>query len=320
MASTASGGSMKNEDLVKKFINATKSEKNLAARTLKAYTSDLNAFVKFAGIRRMIDFEIDKIREYINWLEEKGLCDSSIRRHLATVKLLYNFLEEEGIIEYSPARELKRRYKVALRLPRIMSHDEIKRLLSVLYISIINIRLKSGFKYFKTVRDCAIIEMLFSTGMRIDEVTKLDIDHLNLGRRAVLIMGKGRKERLLYISSDEVMLSIEEYLNLRESYHPETNALFLNRYHRRLSVHSIGKIFNEYCRKAQINRKITPHCLRHTMATMLIENGADVRSVQEILGHSSISTTEIYLSISKQRKMEVLSKFHERNHFHLRSF
>ncbi|HPQ72186.1 MAG TPA: tyrosine-type recombinase/integrase [bacterium] len=304
---------MTNNALAEKFLLVSKLEKNLTEKTIKAYRCDLKAFNEFLGSLRIQESNIDNLREYLAHLEQSHLKDSTVRRKLATLKVFYGFLEEEGLIALSPARKLKKKYIVTRRLPKVMSKEEIQRLLQATYKAIIDQKIESEYRTFKLFRDRAILELLFSTGMRIDELSKLNLQDIDFSRRTVLIRGKGRKERIIYLSSDEVIHIVKEYIQYGPANQNSTPALFLNKFGDRLSVHSIGKIFDNYRTEAGIERKFTPHCLRHTMATMLLENGADVRSVQEILGHSQISTTEIYLSVSKHRKQEVLTRFNQRN-------
>lgn len=305
---------MSNSQMVKHFLHVSKIEKNLTFRTISAYNGDLKNFLLFLGDRKLTEVKKEDIHQYIAVLENNNLKGSSIRRKLATLKVFFNHLEETNILKLSPTKSITKKYRISKRLPKVMSSQEIEKLLQTTYHRVqdaIDNKLKS--KLLKRLRDRAILELLFAIGIRIDELIKLDIDDIDFYRRTVLIFGKGRKERLLYLFSDQVILAIKQYLYTRTRYVYNTNAVFINRYGRRLSVHSIGNIFSEYCNLAGIEKKYTPHCLRHSMATMLIENGADIRSVQEILGHSSISTTEIYLSVSQRRKQEVLSKFSQRN-------
>lgn len=308
---------MDNYTLIEKFLNVSKTEKNLSNRTLKAYRCDLAEFAKFFGAKQILILCLDDLRKFLNYLESRSLEDTTIKRKLATLKVFYSFLENEDLINISPTRKLQKKYRIRKRLPRVMSDNEIRRLLANAYNSLRSELNPKDFRYFKRLRDIVILEVLFATGIRIDELVRLTLDDIDLQKGTLIISGKGRKERLLFISNSEVLAILGQYLKYRESVSPETNSLLLNRFCRPLSVHSIGHIFKEYCTNAGIIRHYTPHCIRHTMATMLMENGADVRSVQEILGHSRISTTEIYLSVSTIRRREVLGKFNQRNQFKL---
>ncbi len=310
---------MNNSELMEKFLEISKIEKNLSNRSLKAYRCDLRAFVGFFKTKSLASLNIEDLRGFIAFMGEKRMNDSTIRRKLATLKVFFSFLENEGLIPYSPARKLKYKYRIKNRLPKVISSNEVEDLLRAAYRAVAQAEGRSAFKRFKRYRDRTILDILFATGIRIDEIVKLNIDDVDLHRKTLLISGKGGKERILYISSDEVLRSISEYIALRTPISSEKDAFLLNKFGQRLSVHSIGNIFNEYRSLAGLKRACTPHCLRHTMATMLLENGADVRSVQEILGHSSISTTELYLSVSKRRKEEVLSRFNQRNNFQLQT-
>ncbi|MEK3724049.1 tyrosine-type recombinase/integrase [Paenibacillus sp. FSL H8-0034] len=173
--------------------------------------------------------------------------------------------------------------------------------------------LKSDYRRRICMRNNAIIELLFSTGIRIGELVNINIADLDFTQQTLLIFGKGRKERMLYLSSLEVIDVIKEWLDARSQLKPSCDALFINKYGNRLTIFSIEDIYYKYRDTSKINEKSTPHYLRHTFATHLLDNGADLRAVQEILGHSNVSTTEIYTEVSVQRKKDVLSKYNPRN-------
>ncbi|WP_242772309.1 tyrosine-type recombinase/integrase [Brevibacillus parabrevis] len=176
---------------------------------------------------------------------------------------------------------------------------------------------KTQFKMCICLRNCTILELLFSTGIRIGELTSINIEDINMEERTLLIFGKGRKERLLYLSNNDVLNKLIKWIQMREFFEPTTKALFVNKYGNRLSIYSVENIFYKYRDLSKINKTSTPHFLRHTFATLLLDNGADLRAVQEILGHSNISTTQIYTEVSTERKKEVLIKFNPRNSFQL---
>lgn len=304
---------MNNIDYLNKFLLTSKIEKNLSPRTIKAYGCDLRAFIASIDCKCLTSLTIDHCREYLVYLGNKDISEATIKRKIATIKVFFNFMEEEGYVKISPVRKLKKKYRISRKLPRVMSIQEIEGLLRAAYRATLNSVNESDFRQFKRFRDRVILELLFVVGIRIDELVKINIADLDLEAKTLFILGKGKKERLLYISSNEVIEVINSYLIHRNKYGFNKQPLFLNKYSNRLSVYSIRDIFKEYYDLAGIKRKFTPHCLRHSMATMLMENGADIRSVQEILGHSAISTTEIYLAVSKRRKEAVLSKFNQRN-------
>ena len=313
---------MKIRESVEKFLNTVSVERNLSDNTLKAYLGDLTAFGKFLQEKDITEIDSDDIRQYIKTLEANHYKDTTIKRKIASIKVFFSFLEQEGIISDSPTRKIRKRYITAKRLPKVMSKDEVERLLRAAYhevkkLSELNCQLAESNspndKLMRAHRNRVILEILFSTGIRIGELVNLDIEDVNLNDKSILIFGKGRKERIVYISSSEVLNAVKEYLMLRKNIQSTSKALFLNRYGERLSIYSIEYVFQKYCEKAKIKSHYTPHCLRHTIATMLLSNGADIRAVQEILGHSCITTTQIYTEVSLKHKKKVLMKFNQRN-------
>ena len=313
---------MKIKESVGKFLNTVSIERNLSDNTLKAYLGDLTAFGKFFQGKEITEIDSDDLRQYIKTLEASHYKDTTIKRKIATIKVFFSFLEQEGIISDSPTRKIRKRYITAKRLPKVMSRGEIERLLRAAYhevekLSELNCQLAESNspndKLMRAHRNRVILEILFSTGIRIGELVNLDIEDVNLNDKSILIFGKGRRERLIYISSSEVLSVVKEYFMLRKNIQSKSKALLLNKYRERLSTYSIEYIFQKYCEKAKIRSHYTPHCLRHTMATMLLNNGADIRAVQEILGHSCITTTQIYTEVSLKHKKMVLMKFNQRN-------
>lgn len=304
---------MANTQLIDEFIATSRLEKNLSKRTLKAYYHDLSQLALFLGTKSLLKIGISDIRDFVNWLDSKNLQSTSVKRKLATLKAFMKYLEDEKLIEYSPARKLRRKYKTPKKIPRVLSNDEIKCMLVAANCPICSFKNAPDKRKLKYLRDRVIIEILFCTGIRIDELVSLNNTDINIEEKTMIINGKGSKERLIYISSDEVITAIIDYLDIRNIFASDPNAFLVNRFGNRLSVHSIGLIFKAICQRAKLPSKYTPHCLRHSMATKLIENGADVKSVQEILGHRNIKTTEIYLTISKNRKMDVLNRCNQRN-------
>lgn len=311
---------MTNSELITKFITLSLSEKNLSSKTTKAYRCDLNQFNKIIGNKHFRDVDVEDLRFFLKALEKFNLADASIKRKMATLKVFYRFLHEEDITITNPTLQLRNKFKMPKRLPKVMSTVEIKKLLETAH-SLVNDATKqssSSFSIYRRHRNCVMLELLFSTGIRGEELISIKTSDIDLTTSSLMIHGKGRKDRVLYISSDEVVQTMTDYLRYRSLLNSSSTALFLNRFKQPFGVQSLRNVFQDYCKLAGITRHFTPHCLRHSMATLLLENGADVRSVQEILGHSRISTTEIYLEVSKRRKQEVLTRFNQRNFFHFR--
>lgn len=290
--------------MINNFIKYLKSTKNLSPKTLEAYSIDINMFVR-------IEKNIFKpnICAYISYLQSLGLKDSSIKRKIVTLRIFYDYLYNEKIISQSPFLNLKFKFKQERKLPKTLSITEVKRLLNCFVNNIENMSL---FARRQFVRDSALIDLLISTGIRVAEAASIKFNDIITYEHAVLIHGKGRKQRIIYISSNETWQRLLSQIKMQKKL-SATSFLFTNRNDKPLTSHSIEKIYKKYATFAKINPLSTPHYLRHTFATNLLANGADLRSVQELLGHSSIATTQIYTEISSLRKKQVLKKYNYRN-------
>jgi site-specific recombinase XerD len=238
---------------------------------------------------------------------------------MSVLKSYFSYLEDEDLIAKSPMRKMKARFKIRQKIPVTLTIEEVKMMLKAPVEekkniqnngSRNNIRI-AGIK--RCIRNKAILEFLFATGIRVGELVGLNIDDLDMKEYKVKVLGKGNKERLIYFFSRKTLKALREYLKIRGKINAQSEALFLNRFNMRLSATSIEKIFRKSQITAQINRKVTPHCFRHTMASLLINNGVDIRLIQEILGHASISTTQIYTKVSVAKQMEVLRSINPRD-------
>lgn len=294
---------------INQLITQLKITKNLQEQTLKAYSSDITNFLNY--INKETIEQID-ILNYINYLfDEKKLKDRSIKRKIISLKIYFNFLEDNSIIKTNPFTKLKFKFKQEKKLPKTLQKSEVKKLLETVYNEL-NSSI-TPYKKFETIRNISLLEILISTGIRIQEASSITLNDISLQEKTIIIHGKGRKERQLFILNKYVLSSLKNWLTIRKTSSPKCNNIFINKYGNPLSIHSIENIFRKYKTLSNINIKATPHYLRHTFATNLLTNGADLRSVQEILGHSSISTTQIYLEISSNRKKQVLQKYNYRN-------
>jgi integrase/recombinase XerC/integrase/recombinase XerD len=291
---------------VKEYLHYLKTSKNLDDKSIRAYRSDLNMFQDWLRIYGVKSVDSSVIEKYIDALQNaKKLKDASIRRKYVTLKSFFKFAQID-------TRDCKKvRYKMEKKLPKVLSIDDIVKILRAMDAELQ--RCESGFSKNLCRRNNAIIELLFCTGIRIGELTSIAMEDLDISSRSILIHGKGRKQRILFVSSDQVIEKLISWLVVRDEFMPSTDHLFVNRYGDPLSIYSIENIFSKYRDMAKVNKKSTPHFLRHTFATCLLENGADIREVQELLGHSSISTTEIYTEVSVKRKKQVLTRFNARN-------
>ncbi len=287
-----------------KFINYLHATKNLSDKTLKAYTSDLKQFFHFE--KDVLHPDICGFIAFLN--VQLKLKDTSIRRKIITLKNFYDYLYNENLILFSPFAKLKFRFKQERKLPKTLPIRDVTKILECLNIDDNSL---SPFAKNAHTRDAALLDLLISTGIRIGEAAAITLDDIISPEHTILIHGKGRKQRLIYISSSITWERLKTLI--KERHKAECKHLFVNRYGNPLSIHGIEDIYKKYAKKAQINTKSTPHYLRHTFATNLLANGADLRSVQEILGHASVATTQIYTEVTTNRKKQVLKKYNYRN-------
>lgn len=291
-------------------------ERNLSVKSIKAYLSDLNGLLEWYRTQTLEQVTKENLRIYLESLASHNhLHDSTIKRKYISIKAFFNYLVQKEALALSPLSGFGKHFKTARRIPKTLSVSEVEKLLNSPQEDMK--RLHTDFRKWICTRNNAIIELLYVIGIRIGELVSIDLENIDLAERTILIFGKGRKERLLYISSTEVIQKIEAWLSVRENLHPQSNSLFINKYGERLSIYSIEDIYSKYRDMSNISKKSTPHYLRHSFATHLLNNGADLRSVQEILGHTSVSTTQIYTEVSVERKKDVLTRFNARNNLKL---
>lgn len=279
--------------------------KNLDMKSIKAYTSDLDHLIDFTNGK----VSQESIMGYIQYLTQ-NYKDTTVSRKLITIKMFFRFIEEETKW-INPLDKYKIKIKKEKRLPKTIPVKDVSKLLDYMYENLN--QANTSFAYFQAIRDLCIIDLLLSTGMRIAEVSNLKLEDIISSERVLLVHGKGKKQRLLYISSLETWNNLKAWLSIRKKLKVNHEYLFVNKYHDTLSIYGIENIFTKYRDKSGISHSATPHYLRHTFATNLLANGADLRSVQELLGHSSISTTEIYTEVNTVRKKIVLKKYNLRN-------
>ena len=294
---------------INEFISTNKSTKNLSNKTAAAYLSDLKNFMTFANNET---FDENIILKYINYLtQEKCLKATTIKRKLIVMKMYFSFLTEQGYIDKNYYDCHKFKFRQEKRLPKTLTVLEVKKMLNLLKKQVDIAKTTSQTSL--AIRNLALIDILISTGIRISELSNISLNDIVFSERVILIKGKGRKQRLIYISCQQTWTNLLNWIKEREKSAPQTDILFTNKYGNQLGIHGIEYIYNEIKKKSKINPQSTPHFLRHTFATNLLSNGADLRSVQELLGHSSIATTEIYTAVTTKRKKQVLDKFNYRN-------
>ena len=296
------------QQAIAQFLEHGQTVRNLSDRTLRAYQSDLAQFHVHMSDTATIDITPEHLETYLDKLGGGPYRDTSIRRKVAALKVFFRFLEEQGIVSESPARRLKIKKPVENRVPTVLSAREVRALLAAPKEQVAELSslrdhsAGSRNRYFCAVRDNVILELLFSTGIRIGELVALNVSDVDLERRQIQITGRATRGRAVAVNSDIVADSLRQYLDLRGERTLSTAALFVGRSGTRLTIYSIENIFKKHVRLAEIKRHVTPHSLRHTMAAMLVSSGTDIKEVQEILGHASILSTQVYtrLPISKR--------------------
>jgi integrase/recombinase XerC len=281
---------------IDQFIDFLKAEQGVSLHTLRAYTKDLTELSLFLK-KKPKDIDNLDIRSFLASLHHKKLKKSSISRKLATVRSFFKFLHREGYVKKNPAK-LVSSPKVPKNLPRFLTIDEAFSLMDT----------PQG-ETFRPTRDKAILELLYSSGLRVSELTLLNIGDLDIKESLIRVKGKGRKERIVPIGS-KAMEAIQNYLPERISLKKKSPALFLNNLGGRLTQRSVRRILLYYSRMINLKGGLSPHTLRHTFATHLLHEGADLRSIQELLGHSSLSTTQKYTHVDIRHLTEVYDKAH----------
>jgi integrase/recombinase XerD len=291
--------------LIDQFIHYLAVEKGLSANTLESYQRDLVAYISYLqkqGIPQIEDSTRAHIVGYLLSLQEKGRATATLSRNMASIRAFYQFLVRDRYLDKDPSLHLETP-KIEKRLPKVLSIAEVERLLD-----------SPRTDQPAGIRDKAMLELLYATGIRVSELVQLSIADVNLEMGFLTCMGKGSKERMIPLGSVAVEI-VRQYINLgRPRLLKEANetALFLNHQGKRITRQGFWKIIKRYAGQANIRAEITPHTLRHSFATHLLENGADLRSVQEMLGHADISTTQIYTHVTRTRIKDVYAKTHPR--------
>lgn len=288
------------------FLEYLTVELGLSANTRQAYERDLRLFCKTLGFKNsdaLVNVSREQITGYMTQLKEKGLAAATIARKLAAIKAFYRFMTAEGYMDANPAEVVEAGTK-GIKLPRVLSEDEVVRLLNQP-----DITTAEGF------RDRTMLEVLYATGMRVSELINLTLERVDLNMKYIIAFGKGSKERIVPLGS----VAAEFLQHYFEKVRPKlthagrnTNIVFLAFGGHELTRQRFWQIIRAYGRKANINKALTPHILRHSFATHLLDNGADLRSVQELLGHSDISTTQIYTHLTNKRLRDIYAKAHPR--------
>jgi integrase/recombinase XerD len=297
------------------FLFHCRVEKNLSVHTLKAYQLDLNQFTHFVSSNGTgVDIQcVDKqlLREYLQKLLETSKV-KTVKRKVATLKALFNYLEFEDKISVNPFRKMRIKIREPLVLPGVLTLEEVKVIFQTVYRAKHDCEDRDTYTYKSIVRDVAVLELLFATGIRVSELCHLKKDHVSLAQKYIQVNGKGSRERIIQVCSQEIITILEEYLGLFHLPGSNFSYFFINRLGHQLSPQSVRFMVKKYTRLSNIKKSITPHKFRHTFATLLLEEGVDIRYIQQLLGHSTITTTQIYTHISNHKQQEILATLHPR--------
>ncbi len=293
------------KDLVDTFLGTLREQKGYSRHTVRSYRADLIHFLTFLGARQE-DVDAREIRAYLGSLFDR-YKRTTIARKLSAIRSFFSFLERKGILESNPAKEISSP-KLDRYIPGYLTVDEVFRLLER----------PQEEKPFGS-RDLAILELLYSCGIRVSEMAGLNISSMDAEARLLKVTGKGNKERIVPVGR-QALRAIQRYLDATKHFRKkegedlESAPLFLNQRGGRLTSRSIRRIVKQYALECGLSPEISPHSMRHSFATHMLDGGADLRSVQELLGHESLSTTQKYTHVTLDRLMEVYDKAHPRSH------
>ena len=282
---------------IKNFLDYLKYQKNYSAHTIKSYSKDIQQLIDFLKEQKIKELDYHLLRKFLVFLKEKNYQAKSIGRKVASLKSFFKFLSQKKLINSNPSVLLSSP-KIPEKLPNFLTEEEVNKILII----------PKGNK-FLDIRDRAILELLYGTGIRVGELVSLKIKDINLLDESIKVKGKGKKERIVPFGKPALKALID-YLERRKWIKEEI--VFLNKSGKPITERSVERIIKKYGKLAGITKKITPHTFRHSFATHLLDRGADLRSVQELLGHERITTTQIYTHLTIEKLKELYLKTHPR--------
>ena len=294
--------------LTQRYLSFCENRKNLDQKTIKSYRIDLRQYRKFVEALDMEWRDKTSIESYIDDLHIQ-YKPKSVKRKIASLKAFFHYLEIEDIIEINPFHKIQIKYKEPFILPKTIPINNIEAIINYAYSQYK--KATSAYSQKVALRNILILELLFATGMRISELCSLKSDQIDLNDYVFKIYGKGSKERLIQICNESVRRLIDKYITVMHD--NESPYFFVNRLHNRLSEQSVRYMIDDYAKNAKITQHITPHMFRHSFATLLLEEDVDIRYIQQMLGHSSITTTQIYTHTSIGKQKAILTTKHPRN-------
>lgn len=290
---------------IDEFLNYCRYHKKLSDKTIRAYKIDLSQYGVFSN-----ELSKQALWDYIEYLNKK-YKPKTAKRKLATLKAFIHFLLLQDLIDFNPFDKLETTIKEPLLLPKTIPLGVIAKLISFSYQQIVFA--KSDYQIRSAVRNTAILELLFATGARVAEICTLRSDNVDLLGNSVKFYGKGSKERIIPIENFAVLSILRKYHSLFEKEIPDSGYFFVNKLGRRMTEQSVRNMINFYCKQCGVDMHITPRMFRHSFATLLLEEDVDIRYIQRMLGHSSITTTQIYTHVTSAKQKEILKTKHPRN-------
>jgi len=298
------------EKIVQGYLNHCRYEKGLDAKTLKAYKTDIAQLINYAN-RTGGGYSKECLQTYIASLHA-NYAVKSVKRKIASLKAFFGYLEYEEILRTNPFSKMRVKLHEPFLLPRTIPLADINSLLGCAYSQLTETE-ESTYKHRACLRDIAVLELLFATGVRISELCSLHATDINVEEGYVRIYGKGAKQRLIQIGNEDVLAAVKKYGAAFSNQISETGWFFINRLGNKLSDQSVRNMVNKYCKIVGIQMHITPHMFRHSFATLLLEEDVDIRYIQQLLGHSSIVTTQIYTHVTSKKQRDILTTRHPRN-------
>ena len=283
--------------LISTYLDYCKTHKRLSSHTIRAYKNDLMQFY---------NSDYDNVESYIEHLTRSNIKTNTLRRKIACMKVFYNYLKYQNIIEENPFNQLRFQFRTEKILPKTIPHDILKSIF--IYLEQKVVLSKTDYQKQHAERNLLIISLLLSTGIRISELCHIHLKDINLSNKTLHIIGKGKKERILFLGDQKTFNLLETYINKTRN---ESNDFLCPGKHslKPLSEQSVRLVIKRIVEQNSLSKTITPHMFRHSFATMLLDSDVDIRYIQQILGHSSISITQIYTHVSHSKQKEILSSF-----------
>lgn len=299
---------------INKYLDYCSQQKRLSPKTIKAYRIDFGQFASHISETQLTEITQDTLERYVSHLHQ-SYQPKTVKRKIASIKSMFHYFDCKGLIAQNPFSKMQIRFREPIILPKTIPLHTVEYLLQVIYNQQTNAR--TAFQRKNAIRDAAVCELLFATGMRISELCSLNVTNVNLQDGIILIYGKGSKERRLQLGNKDVITALKNYKTKFSAEIANCHNFFVNQSSRPLSDQAVRRMVTKYAELASIELHITPHMFRHTFATCLLDADVDIRYIQEMLGHSSINITEIYTHVAVSKQRDILTSKHPRKDFNI---